>query len=189
MSENEQTGQIDPDPAIIVSLVIAAVAAIGTIGQAAAAFQANKIARQAARRSLLEDSLIDHIRDTIRRTERFLKLIGRNEIGAIPASSQIYRFGNSPLLLDRQQFEEFSQLSDALFADARFIQSSVLGILQHTPERAHQIGVEILSEQRNTAEKLNSLNKGDHSLGEALNEVLGMLRAYERILDRLNRSN
>ncbi|WP_143539329.1 hypothetical protein [Rhizobium sp. AN5] len=194
MSEKEfiENGPVDPDPFIIAGLVISAVAALGTLAQGVAALSANRpIPSVAPPSALLEDVLRRSLSDAIRDTEDLIRLLARQNmpIGIDqPVLAGEFRFGN-PMLLEMRDFIQFQDVFSRISSSAKMVNEDVLTLLRTRPARAQELGMMMNMEGLNPTQKINEYYRGVLSIGQVLDSALESLKAYQRLLDRLNFRN
>lgn len=189
MTTESETTKIDPDPFVIVGIVISAIGALGTWVQVAKSWSDKDQGHRYSDASQLEDPLSRDLREAIRDTDRLIRLLSKSNIGTTSVLEMRFQYGNDPLFFNEKEFQEFARLSDALFNSARFIHSSVLGIIKYTPERARYLGLEALGEKLDAAQSINAFYRDNYTFGQVLDQALDLLRGYERVLDRISRTN
>ncbi|NSZ73254.1 hypothetical protein G6L74_05775 [Agrobacterium tumefaciens] len=194
MSEKEfiENGPVDPDPFIIAGLVISAVAALGTLAQGVAALSANRpIPSVAPPSALLEDVLRRSLSDAIRDTEDLIRLLARQNMPTgidQPVLAGEFRFGN-PMLLEMRDFIQFQDVFSRISSSAKMVNEDVLTLLRTRPARAQELGMMMNMEGLNPTQKINEYYRGVLSIGQVLDSALESLKAYQRLLDRLNFRN
>ncbi len=193
LSEEEfiESGPVDPDPFIIAGLVISAVAALGTLAQGVAALSANRPTLPVAPPALLEDVLRRSLSDAIRDTEDLIRLLARQNmpIGIEqPVLAGEFRFG-SPMLLEVRDFIQFQDVFSRLSSSSKMVNEDVMTLLRTRPARAQELGFLMNIQGLNPTQKINEYYRGDLSTGQVLDSALEALKAYQRLLDRLNFQN
>lgn len=191
--DKEDRQLVDPDPFIIINMVIAAVAALGTIGQAYVAFIAYKrpdpVQATSDRHNGIEDLLRRQLIDAIFETESLIRFLARLGSFHEPVLEAEFKYGNTQLLLARDEFDNFARLSDRLSKTAGFIQSSVLSLLRYHPQRAEELGAIMGLEGLSAVDRVNQYYRGQLTTGQVLESALEMLKSYQMLLGRMDRAN
>ncbi|UXS24190.1 hypothetical protein [Agrobacterium tumefaciens] len=195
MSEDKivDGGPVDPDAFQIITLVISAVGALGTLAQGYAAFASARSPTVPARGlgNAIEDVLRRSLFDAIRDTEDLIKLLARQRmpIGIdVPVLGEEFEYG-SPMLLDRHDFSHFQDIYGRLSSSSRSVNDTILSLFRVHPGRAQEIGMLINLEGLNPTQNINQYFRGNLTMGQVLDSALESLKAYQRLLDRVNRQN
>lgn len=189
-----ETDLIDPDPFLIATLVISAVGALGTLAQGYAAITATRrsISSGDAVSNVVESGLRRSLSDAIRDTEDLIRLLARQQLPAsidIPVLAHEFRYGSGPMLLEMRDFIQFQDVYSRLAFSAKSVNEDVLTLLRTSPIRAEQLGRLMNLEGLNPTAQINEFYRGSMSTGQVLDSALEALKAYQRLLERLNFQN
>jgi hypothetical protein len=193
MDEGQKSELIDPDPFLIANLVIGAVGALGTLAQAYAAFRKPTPLEEmlASSAGIIEDGLRRELSTAIRDAEDLIRMLARQHVeptGA-PVLSFEFRYGNAPMMLDKKEFLGFEGVFSHLSLSTRSVTESVMALMRTSPSRASELGVVFNAEELNPTQRINEFYRGNMTTGEVLDSALELLKSFQRLLDRINRSN
>ncbi|SOC93548.1 hypothetical protein SAMN05216358_3727 [Rhizobium sp. AN5] len=93
------------------------------------------------------------------------------------------------MLLEMRDFIQFQDVFSRISSSAKMVNEDVLTLLRTRPARAQELGMMMNMEGLNPTQKINEYYRGVLSIGQVLDSALESLKAYQRLLDRLNFRN
>ncbi len=93
------------------------------------------------------------------------------------------------MLLEMRDFILFQDVFSRIASSTKMVNEDVLTMLRTRPSRAQELGMLMNMEGLNPTHKINEYYRGNLSTGQVLDSALESLKAYQRLLDRLNFRN
>lgn len=185
MELESNSERFDPDPWMVVNLVLLVLGTAGTMIQAGVAYRDRKTIPVGRIAHSFTESFQECLQKAIRSTEKIIRFLASRDLGTKEPLSLPFRYGEVALLMTSEDLTEFSSISSALSFELSQIQSTLFSIIRYNPEAANRIGTEFLREVNDFKGRLNAFYKGEYSNGQVLDDALMMLRTFERTLGRM----
>ncbi|WP_313666083.1 hypothetical protein [Shinella sp.] len=174
MSEN----RIDPDPWTLASLAIGAVAAIGTVVQAATPFIRLKAAD--TQKIAIRENLRNSLQDCSRAVQQILRFLARQQSNDRHVLAAPFQYGNSPMALSLPDFQEYRRLSDAMIVELGSLRTWSLTAIELDPEIGKELSERVVPDFSAFADRINDWNAGHATFGVVLDDALSLLQQFER---------
>ena len=184
--EEENHGLIDPDPWTLVQTVCAIAGAIGVFIQIGMAYRdRTKSVFREPDPDRGDDLLRQTVREAIHNIENLVRFLARAKIEPQDTLDRRFRYAETTMLIERSDFGRFRDIADSLANSFGLVQGISLTIIQHQPEHARRLGIDLAAEVGDFAKRINSFTSGEMTNAAVIDECLLMIRSFNRILERL----
>ncbi|MCO4316339.1 hypothetical protein M8997_004020 [Phyllobacterium sp. 21LDTY02-6] len=177
--------RVDPDPFVIISIAIAAVAAAASVVQAGIAYKDRRTLPATSASDAMAEGFQRSIRNGMANVEKLIKFLAKSDFGKVLPLEERFAFGNTVLLMSFSDLHRYDSIASQLSFDIGLIHTSMMGLIRYAPETANKIGLEFLNEMSDYKDRINGFYRSDQRNGEVLDDALKILRTFERVLTKL----
>ncbi|MEQ1407782.1 hypothetical protein ABK249_22945 [Neorhizobium sp. Rsf11] len=181
---NRDLEPIDPDPWELTSLAVAAVAAIGTLVQAATPFL--RIRPSENHVGNIRHHLRNSLQDCSRSVQQLIRFLARQQSQQQDVLARPFQYGQSPMNLALHDFLEYKTLSDGIVGSLGALRTWTLLATQYDPEVGNELRDRVIPDFAAFANRINRWFAGEETFGTVLDQSLELLGAFERAVGQLS---